>query len=155
MTTYPKFSGSWNVTANPNGELTAADGSKYYALYWDEKNAKADNFNDGFYVTKTDASNFLTEKLTGLGLNWRERDEFIMYWLPKLENNGQSLVRFVLTDEAQAHNAINISPKPDSLLRIEIHIKKVDSDPKIPAEKLPSGFTRNGFTAVEWGGSEY
>ena len=84
-----------------------------------------------FYVTKDNAINFLEEKLTILGLNAKERNEFIMYWLPVLEKNEKSLVYFEQTTKRENFNKLLIEPKPDSLLRIAIHIKKVDKEIKI------------------------
>ena len=77
-----------------------------------------------------------------------------MYWLPVLERNEKSLVYFELTEERESYNKIFISPKPDSLLRLVIHIKKVDQEVEIPKQKLTK-FQRKGFVAVEWGGVTY
>ena len=74
-----------------------------------------------------------------------------MYWLPILEKNEKSLVYFELTDSRQNYNRLVINPKPDSLLRVAIHVKKVNKKTNIKEEKLPK-FERKGFTAVEWGG---
>ena len=153
-TTYPKFREKWEVTAKPNGDLTDKDGKYYYGLYWDETQVHFTNFEEGFYVTKDDAIDFLEEKLSIIGLNDKERNEFIMYWLPILEKNEKSLVYFELTEERESVNKLLITPKPDSLLRLVIHIKKVDKKTDIKEEKLPT-FERNGFTAVEWGGTTY
>ncbi len=150
-TTYPKFINQWQVTASPNGDLYDAKGQYYYGLYWEESGSTKVDFSTGFYVTKDNAIKFLEEKLTIIGLNARERNEFIMYWLPILEKNGQNLVYFELTEERNAYNKININPVPDSLLRLAIHVKKVDKKVNIKEEKLTT-FTRQGFTAVEWGG---
>ena len=150
-TTYPKFVNEWKVTANPNGDLYDKDGKYYYGLYWEEDLNHDITFNTGFYVTKDNAIEFLEEKLSIIGLNDKERNEFIMYWLPILEKNGKNLVYFELTEERDMYNKINISPKPDSLLRVAIHVKKVDKKVNIREQKLTS-FNRNGFVAVEWGG---
>ena len=48
----------------------------------------------------------------------------------------------------------NIYPKVDSLLRVTIHIKKVDGFVSIKEQVLPK-FNRVGFSAVEWGGVTY
>ena len=40
------------------------------------------------------------------------------------------------------------------MLRVSIHIKKVDKETEIREEKLTS-FKRVGFSAVEWGGMVY
>ena len=153
-TTYPKFKDSWNVVAYPNGDLYDENHKYYYGLYWDEVKVHAVDFHEGFYVDKNHAIDFLEEKLSKIGLNDRERNEFIMYWLPILEKNGKNLVYFELTDEREAVNRLKISPKPDSLLRIVIHVKKVNKKVFIKEQKL-SSFNRKGFTAVEWGGTTY
>ena len=77
-----------------------------------------------------------------------------MYWLPVMEKNGKNLVYFELTEERESYNKLLISPKPDSMLRLVIHIKKVDKKVNIPKQSL-SKFRRVGFTAVEWGGTTY
>lgn len=51
-------------------------------------------------------------------------------------------------------NKLIITPKPDSLLRVSIHIKKVNERITIKEPKL-SLFNRHGFTIVEWGGMVY
>ena len=77
-----------------------------------------------------------------------------MYWLPILEKNEHNLVYFELTEERNTFNKIEISPKPDSLLRMAIHVKKVNGKQNIKEQKLEK-FERNGFVAVEWGGILY
>ena len=153
-TTYPKFYGSWDVIAHKNGDLYDNKGNYYYGLYWDEKKIHEVDFSTGYYVEKDDAISFLEQKLSYIGLSPREKNEFIMYWLPVLERNGKSLVYFELTDERESYSKINITPQPDSLLRLVIHIKKVDKEVNIPKQSLTK-FQRKGFVAVEWGGINY
>lgn len=153
-TTYPKFNDEWNVLAKPNGDLYDKEGKYYYGLYWEEKGNHQVTFDTGFYVTKANAIDFLEDKLSIIGLSDRERNEFIMYWLPILEQNGQSVVYFELTEERDSYNKLEISPKPDSILRVAIHVKKVDKQPQIKEQELTT-FERKGFVAVEWGGALY
>ena len=153
-TTYPKYEKEWNVIVKEDGTITDKNGRTYYALYWDEIQKNKVNFKTGFYVTSKNAIKFLEEKLFEIGLTEREANEFIMYWLPKLEENKKSLVYFELTEEREKNNKIIIEPKPDSLLRLTIHIKKVKKEQKIKEQKIKP-FTREGFTAVEWGGVTY
>ena len=153
-TTYPKYINSWNVKVSPNGDMYDKDGKYYYALYWDEKRYSETDFKEGFYVEGKDAIKFLEEKLTIIGLSDKERNEFIMYWLPIMEANKKNLVYFELTKERENSNKLIITPKPDSLLRVSIHIKKVNEKVNIKEQKLTT-FNRNGFVAVEWGGMTY
>ena len=152
MTTYPKYNNGWDVYVLNDGSIYDEDGKYYYALYWDEENINKIDFSTGFYVEKDDSIKFLEDKLSYIGLNDRERNEFIMYWLPKLEDNGKSLVYFELTEERELNNKLIINPKPDSMLRISMHIKKVNKKISIKEQKLDT-FVRRGFTVVEWGGT--
>ena len=74
-----------------------------------------------------------------------------MYWLPVLEKNGKNIVRFSFTEELQNKNEIIIEPKPDSLLRVHINIKKVNKKVSIKEQEIKP-FNREGYSAVEWGG---
>ena len=150
-TTYPKYNNSWNVTAHSNGDLYDENNKYYYGLYWEEDGSSNIDFSYGFYVTKENALDFLEEKTEKIGFTRREANEFIMYWLPILEKNDKNLVYFELTEERNQYNKLNINPAPDSLLRVAIHVKKVNKYTKIKEEKLTT-FKRNGFVAVEWGG---
>ena len=152
ITSYPKYTNGWSVKASSDGSLYDNSDKYYYALYWDEKNPNKISFDEGFYVTKENAIDFLEEKLSTVGLNDKERNEFIMYWLPKLEENEKSLVYFELTEERQYNNKLIITPEPDHLFRINIHIKKVNRKIEIKEQKLEK-FERIGFVAVEWGGT--
>ena len=151
LTTYPQYNNGWEVTVKPNGDMFDKNGKYYYALYWDQKSLLKEDFSEGFFVTKDNAIEFLETTLTKIGLNDRERNEFIMYWLPILEQNEMSIVKYILTDELQNKNTLIIEPKPDSLLRVNIDIKKVDKEINIKKQELPT-FNRTGFTAIEWGG---
>jgi len=149
--TYSLYGDGWRVTAQPDGKLSDASGKQYYALYWEGKDTSPHDFSTGFYVTKDTAAHVLEKQLTKIGLNSRERNEFMIYWLPVLRDIGQSVIHFRLTDELQSQNKLTISPAPDSLLRVAMDIKPVRRPVVLPAQKLDS-FERKGFAVVEWGG---
>lgn len=153
-TTYPKFYKEWNITVHPNGDIYDENNKYYYALYWEEQEYTKQDFKEGFYVSDENAISFLEEKLNILGLNHKEQNEFIMYWLPILEKNEHSLVYFELTDDLQKDNELIINPKPDTLIRIRMHVKKIDYKKTIKEQQL-SKQKRIGYTAVEWGGVIY
>ena len=153
-TTYPKYENNWTFTAYPNGDLYDENNKYYYGMYWEELGSSKIDFSEGFYVTKENAIEFLEETTKKIGFTRREANEFIMYWLKILENNEKSLVYYELTESRNNYNNVIINPKPDSMLRVSIHVKKVDKYTKIKEQKLPT-FKRIGFTVVEWGGVEH
>lgn len=83
----PKYKNGWRVKASPNGVLTDENGTEYNYLYWEgETNARFD-FSKGFCVKGGDTAAFLETALEKLGLNRREANEFIVFWLPLMEQN--------------------------------------------------------------------
>jgi len=151
---YPKFEDEneckWKVKANPNGELSIS-GKKYPYLFWEAESYKSQDFNEGFIVKSENAEEFLEEKLKILGLNDKESSEFITYWLPVLIKNKMSICSFQ-TEQFLDNFKYEITPKPDSFLRVFLSIKKIDKEINIKEQNL-KGFKREGFVAVEWGGS--
>lgn len=150
---YPEYVDGWNVTANPDGTLVnKSDGREYSYLYWEGKGAADWDLTCGFVVKGSDTVNFLQDKLEYLGLTSREMNEFIVYWLPLMKDNEYNLITFQTT--AYENNAkLDITPKPDSMLRVFMAFKPLDKYIEIPEQQLCT-FKRSGFTVVEWGGTE-
>ena len=152
--TYPKYTDEWNVTANPDGSLIdSKTGRSLYALYWEGKNTVEFATNDGFVVKGEDTSSFLEEKLRTLGLTDREAEEFIVYWLPKLEKNNYNYIRFASMEEINENMPLEFSINPDTLIRILMIYEPLDEYKEVQEQKLVTP-DRTGFVAVEWGGTE-
>ena len=154
-TSYPKYLDGWNVLAKKDGTLTDLSTNKnLYSLYYESENLL--NFkveNDGFIVKGSDASTFLEEKLAILGLTERESEEFIIYWLPKLEANKYNYIRFATLDEINKNMPLEINPNPDTIIRVLMTYKGLETPIDITEQQLETP-TRTGFVAVEWGGTE-
>ena len=153
-TTYPKYNNGWDVTASPDGSiLNKADGTHHKYLFWDAVKCRTRfDFSEGFCVAGKDTESFLREKLTYMGLTEEEMNEFIVYWLPLMEHNAYNLISF--QSEAYTNSAkLNITPTPDSLLRVFMAYVPLEEAVDIQPQQLQT-FERKGFTVVEWGGSE-
>jgi hypothetical protein len=150
--TYPEHGaeGWQNFTAMPDGTLVFNDGKEYYCLYWEGMAHMTPDFSKGFCVKGSDTAAFLEKILPEIGLNAREANEFIIYWLPLLQKNEYNLISFQgkqYTDMAE----LEIEPAPDSVLRVYMSVKPLDSYVEIAPQEF-DGFERKGFTVVEWGG---
>ena len=153
-TTYPKYNNGWNVIAKPDGSLLDKETNReYYGLYWEGNNHNVTMKEDGFIVEGKDTISFLEEKLKILGLTDREANEFIIYWLPKLEPNKYNYIRFETTEEINNYMKLTINPNPDSIIRILMDYKPLKKKIKIKEQNLITP-KRYGFTVVEWGGSK-
>ena len=151
--TYPKYNNSWEVIAEPNGKLINKENNReLYGLYWEGSNHIATMKDDGFIVKGEDTVTFLEEKLSILGLTEREADEFIIFWLPQLENNKYNYIRFETKEEIDNYMPLDINPKPDTIIRVLMDYKPLDNKINIKEQTLSTP-KRFGFTVVEWGGS--
>ena len=149
---YPAYDGGWTVTAAPDGTLTDEHGQTYNYLYWEGEVANGFDFSKGFCVAGSDTAAFLEDALDRLGLTRREANEFLVYWLPRMQDNPYNLIAF--QQEAYTESAkLTVSPQPDSVLRVFMAWKPLARPVDILAQTLP-GFERRGFTLVEWGGAE-
>lgn len=154
--TYPKYSSrGWEVLAKANGDLTDLNtGRSLYSLYWEGiSDAKLD-MTKGFVVEGKDTISFLEEKLKLLGLTEREANEFIIYWLPQMENNKYNFVYFSETEEMNLHMPIEVTPTPDTMIRILMKFKPLDKYIEVKEQEIITP-ERKGFVLVEWGGTKY
>ncbi|MBQ7359440.1 MAG: hypothetical protein IJW63_05025 [Lachnospiraceae bacterium] len=151
--TYPVYEDGWSVIAKPDGTLVSKEtGREYYCLFWEGISDATYDMSKGFVVAGEETESFLEDALAKMGLTQREANEFIIYWLPRMEGNAYNLISFqgaAYTDTAK----LGISPQPDSVLRVFMVWQSLDEPIEIERQELPS-FERTGFAVVEWGGSE-
>ncbi len=164
----PDGESTWYVKADRDGRLqfypsqmereknTQIEGleNEYNYLYWEGKtNAKYD-FSEGFCVAGRDTVYFLEEKLAKIGLNRREANEFIVYWLPKMQGNKFNIISF--QKEAYTNDFPLVTSPAGDMLRVFMAYKASDKQVDIPEQNLDAirgDFDRDGLTIVEWGGA--
>jgi hypothetical protein len=157
QTTYPAYDstiGGWDVVAQPDGTLTnVADGLEYSYLFWDgtSPHFHAD-FTSGFVVAGQDTAAFLQKTLAAMGLTPKEYNEFIVYWLPRMQQNPFNLIHFA-GDEYTSVAKLSTTPPADAMLRVFMVFTRLAQPITVPAQPI-AAFTRHGFTVVEWGGTE-
>ena len=151
--TYPAYKDGWKVKAQPNGTLTnLADGKEYSYLYWEGISHNKYDMSKGFVVKGSDTEKFLQEKLAYIGLTPKEYNEFIVYWLPIMQKNKYNLITFA-GKEYENMAELEITPKPDSVLRVMMVFEPLNKYMEVEPQELKP-FVREGFTVVEWGGTE-
>lgn len=180
-TDIPKYDDSWQILAKPNGSLQnlksnqstcsqidfTKKGSEYAKkacltnnypyLYWAGNiySQKYPEITKGWIVSKNDLGGFLQNKLSEIGLNSNEKNDFIDYWLPDMlsKNSPYYRLSFLQTNELNSLFPMTVDPKPDTIFRIFLDYLPLSQKPT--QEILPQSLNkliRNGFTLVEWGG---
>lgn len=150
--TYPKYNNGWKVEAQPDGTLTDQSGQTYNYLYWEGTSGFEPNFETGFCVKGEDTAQFLESTLDKLGISRKEANEFIVYWLPLLEQNKYNLISFQ-GEEYNNSAKLEINPTPDTIIRVFMSYKPLDEYIEIQPQELNTP-DRNGFIVVEWGGTQ-
>lgn len=152
--TYPKYVNEWNVHVTKDSTIFDYKTKRnYYALYWEGIDNSIIDMIEGFVVKGKQTSIFLENKLSYLGLNDREINEFIVYWISKMENNNYNFIRFRTLKEINEYMPLEFSEKPDTLIRVIMDFKPLNKKINVKEQKLEK-MQRKGFTIVEWGGRE-
>tara|TARA_B110000046_G_C12885589_1_gene352044 strand:+ start:204 stop:695 length:492 start_codon:yes stop_codon:yes gene_type:complete len=148
---------------NETGQLTAENGQTYPYLFWEGEIQDLD-FNSkngeisGYFINTDSTIQFLESTLTALGLNRTEITDFITFWGPRIKVHNFATIQFLVDEEY--HNqvaSLNVTPKPDSQLWVYLLFQGTDNPTltrKFTVPELPK-FERQGFTVIEWGGSEF
>ena len=149
------FAKGWNVTANPNGDITTSDDKKYDYLFWDGQfNTVIDQSKQGFVIKVNEVDSFLNSTLDQYGFNSKEKSQFVEYWSPILKNGKQKYLYLNFLDERfmDKFASLSFSQKPDSYKRIFMIYKGLDTPLAVTAPVVHP-FTRSGFFVFEWGGA--
>lgn len=153
--TYPKYENSWNVHVTTDGNIYDLKTKRnYYGLYWEGNDNYKLDMTTGFVVKGSDTVKFLEEKLAILGLNDYEINEFIIYWIDKLEGNNYNFISFRSLEDINKSMPLNLSKNPDTLIRVMMDYKPLDNYIEVKEQQLTK-IDRKGFTVVEWGGTKH
>lgn len=151
---YPRYNNGWEVVARSDGTIIdTGTNRQLYSLYWEGADYPSTSIEEGFVVKGENTIEFLEEKLDILGLTNKEAEEFIIYWLPKLQNNEYNYIRFASLEEINEYMPLEFSKKPDSIIRVLMQYKPLENKMDVVEQKLETP-AREGFVVVEWGGTE-
>lgn len=180
-TDIPKYADFWKVEAYPDGSLvnlkpeltdcpkidSQKAGSEYALgaclkntypyLYWAGNIISKDYpvTDRGWIVEKSNLNTFFDSKLTRIGLNSQEKNDFTSYWLPEMISKDAPYYRitFLQTNDLNEIFPMTVNPKPDTVFRLFLDYLPLTNKPAIqPAPQVLETLNRSGFTLVEWGG---
>lgn len=153
--TNPPYGSGWNVEASPDGQIIdLKTGKKYDYLFWEGIGINYPDKEEGWVIKKENLDEFFSEKLLMLGMNKNEIIDFKEYWLKKLTAGPYYKISFLTLDEFNSLAPLNFYPeKPQTIIRVMMTAQGLNKSKQVIEQKLPLMPARNGFTAVEWGGT--
>lgn len=162
--TYPEYDNGWIVKTISNGCIKH-NKKTYPYLFWEGESKtldymkKGDSMVEGFIVNSNSITSFFESSLDQMGLNQNEKTDFITFWAPQIQKkSGDYFIQFLFEENYKNYVAeLEIKPKPKSIRRVYMLYSFIDSqqDYFMPyTEQKIKAFVREGFTYVEWGGTE-
>ncbi|MFH1667491.1 MAG: hypothetical protein ABH884_00500 [Candidatus Komeilibacteria bacterium] len=149
----PDYNEGWYVLANPQGELyNYADQITYPYLFWEGIGFDYHLPKEGFVVAQKDIENFLVNKLSYLGLIKSEYDEFIDFWLPRMQDQPFYFITFLPQEKFDLLAPLEIVPEPETVIRVFMDYRGLDQYQEVAEQQLEKR-ERVGYTAIEWGGA--
>lgn len=143
----PSYGDSWDVFATKEGLIEG----KYDYLFYEAELNKMELPEEGWVVGYGNLGQWFDVKLVELGLNEKEKMQFMEYWLEELPEAEYYEIK-LLGDEFLSENMnLVVSPEPDTMIRLDFHFRALDEENDLP-EPMTVTPERNGFTVVEWGG---
>lgn len=151
--TEPAYNDGWNVTAYPDGHLVnRADGISYPYLFWEGRGGLYTAPESYWVVAKSDVESFLRDTLYKMNLTQNESDDFIEFWLPRMQGAPYYKIGFHDTRVMDALAPLSLSVKPDNVFRILMDYAELQTTGSSkPPARLPRA-NRDGFEVIEWGG---
>lgn len=156
--TIPEYGDGWHVTAFPDGTIIdKATSETYPYLYWAGWGLDTPAITKGWVVARDDTSQFLSDKLTKLGLNAKEIADFNEYWVAKLAEDNAPYHKIMFLDQEEFNLMAPLrvvgEKRPDHIIRVVMYAQATARKEALPVQVLPETPSREGFTVVEWGGS--
>jgi len=146
-TSIPEYGTGWNVTVEPNGTI---DG-EYGYLFYESQNPDVFQYSKGWTVKSEDLEKFFRENMALYGFKGQEIEDFIEWWIPRLEDNSCYDIFPQTSTDIDPVVIVNFSINPDSFQRLYYAIKEYKKCNDHLAKPVIEPFERVGFSALEWG----
>ncbi len=152
------FVQGWNVKAFPDGTIKQITDNRqqitnsYQYLFYEAELEKGYKPKEGWVIERSNIKYQISNIMKTLGLNEKETDDFLAYWLPKLVSKPYYFAGLVPVEEIDKQEVLTINPSPSNIIRVRIIFEGLDYPISVTSPKLLD-IKREGFTAVDWGGT--
>lgn len=143
----PDYVDGWQITVEPTGLI---DGLYEY-LFYESVQPDYGQYEAGWVVARGDLEAFFRTNLAQTGFVQNEIDDFIEYWIPRLIEDPYFAIYPQYSEQLDRMVRLNFSQPPDNLIRLIYAVRGLaDNFLQLSPPQIPL-FSRDGFTAAEWG----
>jgi len=146
--TEPEYDNGWKVDVAEDGRID----DQWDYLFYEVAIAVQPLLEQGWCLARTDLAAGLADIVTDFGLNEAERADFLEYWTTRLPRYDWYLVKPVLGPGLDTWVGLDVTPRPDTVLRFWLFFQGVSERVDIDPPSVPR-MARTGTTVVEWGGA--
>lgn len=147
VTSIPEYGTGWNIVVDTSGLIN----NTYSYLFYESTQPDVWQRNYGWIIQIDKLELFFRQNMTDYGFNKREINDFIEYWIPRL--NDYQFYSIYPQTESIIDDVIqlDISKQPENILRLFYVIKGHNQlQDKLAAPNIES-FEREGYFVTEWG----
>lgn len=145
----PEYNSGWDVFVEKSGRIN----SRYDYLFYEAYIIKIPSrqVGTGWCISQKNLKNELNDILLKIGLNQKETNEFLDYWLYRLQDYKYYKIFPVVNEQLDEFVEIYITPQPQTIFRIWFFFHGSDNLEELPSPQIID-FNREGTTVIEWGG---
>lgn len=149
LVSIPDYGKGWNVSIDTNGLIN----NSYSYLFYESTQPDIWQRNNGWVVEKTELESFFRTNMTNYGFYGQEIEDFIEYWIPRLDNHSYYCIYPQTKELINDAIKLDFSLEPDNLLRLFYVIKRFDDLPEynLTEPAIDKSFDRTGYFIAEWG----
>lgn len=143
----PEYGEGWNINVDTNGLI---DGTYTYLFY---ESTQPDIWQKqyGWIIKNNELESFFRKNMEAYGFKDAEIDDFIDYWIPRLNDYAFYSIRPQTKILINDVISLTISMEPDNLLRLFYVIKGENQIQDKLIEPAIDEFKRDGYFVTEWG----
>lgn len=147
VTSIPEYGTGWNVVVDTSGLIN----STYSFLFYESTQPDVWQRNYGWIIQIDKLESFFRQNMTDYGFNEREINDFIEYWIPRL--NDYPLYSIYPQTKSIIDEVIQLdfSKQPENILRLFYVIKGQNQLQEKLTEPTIDSFVRIGYFVTEWG----
>lgn len=147
VTSIPEYGTGWNISVDTNGLID----NTYSYLFYESTQPDIWQRNSGWIIKKIDLETFFRDNMTNYGFYGQEIDDFIDYWIPRLDNYPYFSICPQTADLIDDVIELSFSKQPDNVLRLFYVIRAYDVLPEKLVEPTINSYKREGYFITEWG----
>ena len=147
VTSIPEYVDGWDFVVDTNGLID----NTYSYLFYESTQPDVWQRTDGWTIKATELDFFFRENMNSYGFYGQEIDDFIDYWIPRLDIYTYYSIYPQTKELINKVIELEFSEQPDNLLRLFYFVEGHNQLQNKLIEPISDNFNREEYFATEWG----